>query len=482
MSKLNIPESWAESTLEFAGTWGSGGTPLKSKKEFYGGEINWLKTGDLNNGFVVEVPDRITELGLEDIGGRLYPLKTIIMAMYGATIGKLGILDIEVAVNQACACCTTYEQIYYKYLFFWLMAYRKEYIALGQGGAQPNISRSVIYEQPFAMPPRQEQERIVQKIESCFEKIDATEANLKKIETLLEKHRESALAKAFRGELVEQDPNDESISVLLERIREKKEKNLKAKQEFQPIADGEKPYELPNGWEWVKLGEISKQIQYGFTASASKKGTHKFLRITDITTEGVNWNNVPYCTPSKEDAAKLELVVGDILFARTGGTVGKSFLIKEDVKNSVFASYLIKVRLNQKIVLPELLSIYFTSPAYWNFVTGSQRGAAQPNINGTTLSNLFIPLPPIKEQFRLIKEYKHILEKIDLLKNNLKLKSSILVQQKESILQKAFEGRLVPQIPSEGTGHELLAKILAEKEKAIPKAAKTKTAPRKKKK
>lgn len=440
----SIPNSWAETRLEYAGIWGSGGTPLRSKKDFYGGNINWLKTGDLNNGIVTEVPGKITKLGLAYIGGRLYPPKTVIMAMYGATIGKLGILDIEAAVNQACACCTTHSEIDYKYLFYWLMTYKKEYIALGQGGAQPNISRSVIYEQPFAIPPYPEQQRIIQKIESCFEKIDAIESNLNKIETLLEKYRESLLAKAFRGKLIPQDPNDEPASVFLEKIREERSQNTQGKKEREltPITDDEKPFDLPVGWEWVRLGEILRVSSGKMLSAKNQKGG-------DIPVYGGNG------IAGYHNQSNFEKSV--IIIGRVGAKCGVVHITEERswvTDNALIVDY--DNQLLDKLFLAEALS-------YFN-LNQLSNSSAQPVISGEKIYDVPMALPPINEQARIIKFIKNKSEAIQSIFRAIEVKQKRCSTIKESILQKAFEGRLVEQIPSEGNGHDLLAKILSEKE------------------
>ena len=178
--------------------------------------------------------------------------------------------------------------------------------------------------------------------------------------------RQKILDLAIRGKLVPQDPSDEPASVLLERIREQKkqmvkEGKLKAKDikndtiifvgednlHYEKFADGtvkcieeEIPFEVPEGWEWTRLGNLSSLIQYGLSNSAEAQGTHRLLRITDIQDGKVNWKDVPFTTV--ENAENYLLRKDDIVFARTGATVGKSFLVTELPFESVYASYLIR--------------------------------------------------------------------------------------------------------------------------------------------
>lgn len=154
--------------LGSCGSWGSGATPSRTNTEYYGGTIPWLKTGDLNDGIIKEIPEHITDLALEKTSVRLNPPGSVLMAMYGATIGKLGILGISATTNQACCACIPYTGIYNKYLFYFLLASRKSFIKMGEGGAQPNISKEKIVNFIIPLPPLAEQKRIVARLEELL--------------------------------------------------------------------------------------------------------------------------------------------------------------------------------------------------------------------------------------------------------------------------------------------------------------------------
>ena len=165
---FDIPESWKWVRLEDIGNWGSGATPSRTNSEYYGGKIPWLKTGDLNDGYITDVPEFITELALEKTSVRLNPIGSVLIAMYGATIGKLGILKEPMTTNQACCACIPFNGIYNVYLFYFLMAYRMRFIKMGEGGAQPNISREKIINSICPLPPLAEQKRIVARLEELL--------------------------------------------------------------------------------------------------------------------------------------------------------------------------------------------------------------------------------------------------------------------------------------------------------------------------
>jgi len=169
---------------------------------------------------------------------------------------------------------------------------------------------------------------------------------------------------------------------------------------------------LPDGWRWVRLGEVCEKPQYGYTASAeSAKVGPKLLRITDIQNGEVNWESVPYCRCGAE-ASTYALKSGDILFARTGGTTGKSFLIKDIPSEAIFASYLIRVRTKDGLI-PEYLYFFLQSDMYWNQVLASKRGGAQPNMNATLLGGVVFPLPPLPEQKRIAARVQELMQDVE---------------------------------------------------------------------
>ena len=172
-----LPNGWCETLLGNIGTWQSGATPSRLRKEYYGGSIPWLKTGDLNDGIVQSIPECITERALEETSVKLNPAGSILIAMYGATIGRIGILSKPATTNQACCACVDYlpEK---KFLFYFLLANRENFIAMGGGGAQPNISKEKIIHTHIPLPPRQEQHRIVAKIEELFAQLDDIASSL----------------------------------------------------------------------------------------------------------------------------------------------------------------------------------------------------------------------------------------------------------------------------------------------------------------
>ncbi|WP_303820639.1 restriction endonuclease subunit S, partial [Actinobacillus minor] len=290
--------------------------------------------------------------------------------------------------------------------------------------------------------------------------------------------KNAILQLAISGKLVPQDPNDEPASELLCKIQAEKDrliaegkiKKSKKSADKAPYSKIEPPFDIPESWVWVRLKDLSLNIHYGYTASADSIGTHKLLRITDIQNNKVNWNAVPFCTLSENDAKNYSLKNGDIVIARTGGTIGKSFLIGNLDTPAVFASYLIRIVLNGKINV-KYLNYYLDSPLYWEQLKSYTMGTGQPNVNSVSLSSLLVTLPPLNEQHRIVAKIEELLpfiEQYDQKEQQLTaLNKDFPEQLKKSILQAAIQGKLTEQLPTDEPASELLKRIQAEKARLI---------------
>ena len=230
--------------------------------------------------------------------------------------------------------------------------------------------------------------------------------------------------------------------------------------------DKEIPFEIPQGWEWERWGNISQSIQYGYNAPALEKGVIRMVRISDIQDNKVVWDTVPFCMIEEQDIETYLLEVNDILFARTGGTVGKSFLVEEVPLKSIYAGYLIRTRYSS-LLCPHYMKAFMESQLYWEQLKNGTIATAQPNCNGKTLAKMLLPIPPVNEQKRIIEKLYSIsflVERYSKSQDALNLiNTQIHEQLRKSILQDAIQGRLVPQLESEGTAEELLEQIRQEK-------------------
>ena len=298
--------------------------------------------------------------------------------------------------------------------------YYREHIRHLSGGTNiNNIKADYINAFLISLPPYAEQIRIAERINSLFEQIDIIEQNQADIDTLYDEFRKRTLTLAIQGKLVPQDSNDEPASVLLERIRAEKKAKLGKKYVdsyiyksddncyYEHIAGRaqdeqvEVPFDIPDNWAWVRWGNLSFSIQYGYNAPAKESGRIKMVRISDIHNNEVDWEHVPFCDINETDIKTYLLKENDILFARTGGTVGKSYLVTCVPEEAIYAGYLIRTQYSAQLSA-QYLKFFMESSLYWMQLKDGTIATAQPNCNGQTLSKMILPLPPLAEQKRIV--------------------------------------------------------------------------------
>ncbi len=429
---FEIPDSWEWVRLGNIGNWKAGSTPNRVNSAYYNGNIPWLKTGDLNDGVINNVPECITELALKETSLRLNPKGSVLIAMYGATIGKVGVLDIESTTNQACCACICYHSIWNWYLFYYLLAQRRYFVSKGFGGAQPNISREKIIATLIPLPPLSEQERIVSEIERIFKEIEAIKANQEELSKFKEGIKNKILNLAIQGKLVEQDPKDEPASVLLERIKAEKAELVKQgkikkdKQEsrifkgadnrhyeqigseIKDITD-EIPFDIPNSWQWCRLGSI---INYGETKAVTYSECNKNLWLLDLEdiekdTSCILKKNRIQDKPFK--STKKTFIKGDVLYSKLRPYLNKVIVADED---GICTSEILPFRIYYGIV-PEYLQYCLKSKYFYEYVNRLTYGVKMPRLGTEDGKKGMIPLAPLREQYKIIKILCEVLEFIN---------------------------------------------------------------------
>ena len=287
--------------------------------------------------------------------------------------------------------------------------------------------------------------------------------------------KNSILQLAIQGKLVEQRPEEGTAKELFVRIQEEKlrliaEKKIKKEKPLPEITEDEKTFDIPESWMWVRWGDLSESIQYGYNAPAQSTGRIKMVRISDIQEGKVLWETVPFCNIQEDEIPNYLLKKNDILFARTGGTVGKSYLVKDVPNESIYAGYLIRTRYSESLC-PEYMKYFMESSLYWTQLKNGTIATAQPNCNGKTLSKMVLPLPPLAEQKRIVAKIEELLPYIDHYEQAWskleQFNSRFPEDMKKSLLQYAIQGKLVEQRPEEGTAEELFAQIQEEKQRLI---------------
>ena len=287
--------------------------------------------------------------------------------------------------------------------------------------------------------------------------------------------KNSILQLAIQGKLVEQRPEEGTAKELFVRIQEEKlrliaEKKIKKEKPLPEITEDEKTFDIPESWMWVRWGDLSESIQYGYNAPAQSTGRIKMVRISDIQEGKVLWQTVPFCNIQEDEIPNYLLKKNDILFARTGGTVGKSYLVKDVPNESIYAGYLIRTRYSESLC-PEYMKYFMESSLYWTQLKNGTIATAQPNCNGKTLSKMVLPLPPLAEQKRIVAKIEELLPYIDRYEQAWskleQFNSRFPEDMKKSLLQYAIQGKLVEQRPEEGTAEELFTQIQEEKQRLI---------------
>lgn len=316
------------------------------------------------------------------------------------------------------------------------------------GSAQKSIHERDLMRLALSIPNEEEQKKLSHLIDGKLNNIEILNNETTTQQNLLKKLRQSILQEAIEGKLTkewrEQNSDIESASVLLKKIKAEKEqlvkdKKIKKQKPLPPIDKEEIPFDIPDSWEYCRLQDISNKIHYGFNASAKpEKYNVRLLRITDIQNNSVNWETVPGCDYLEKDLKSYSLNNNDILIARTGGTIGKSYIVKDIPLISLFASYLIRVIPNSNLN-EDFLKLFIESPLYWKQLYEAAWGAGQPNVNGTSLSKLTLALPPLKEQKEIVKKIENLFKICDELEtqiNSLKTNRQTLMQ---AVLKEAFE-------------------------------------------
>ena len=416
---FDIPESWKWVKVGNVGSWSSGATPSRTNPAYYGGIIPWLKTGDLNDGFIKKIPEFITDWALEKTSVRLNPVGSVLMAMYGATIGKLGILDISATTNQACCACIPYEGIHNKYLFYYLMSMRRSYIGMAEGGAQPNISKEKIVNSLIPLPPLAEQKRIVAKIEELLPLIGRYAVAYEKLEQFNAKFPEdmkkSILQYAIQGKLVEQRAEEGTGEELYRQIQTEKKRlikegKIKKEKPLPEIAEDEIPFDIPGGWKWVRLNNIAESIV------DCPHSTPKYLDMeTEYCTIDTN------CIDGKGDITKWRYVDADTYTARIARLTPQKDDIVYTREGLICRAAILpegpKVCLGQRVMLirsangvfPQFIRRLLMSPMVIRKLTEQQKGIGAKHVNVSDVCNLILPLPPLAEQERIVAKLEEIL-------------------------------------------------------------------------
>ena len=402
---FEVPGLWEWTTLGQIGVWQSGGTPSRSIKSYYGGNIPWLKTGDLNDGIITDIPESITEEAVANSSAKLNPAGSVLIAMYGATIGKLGILTFPATTNQACCACIQYDAVIQDYLFYFLLSQRNEFIAKGGGGAQPNISKEIIIGTEIPIPPLAEQERIVYEIKHWFTLIGQIEQGKADLQTAIKQAKSKILDLAIHGKLVPQDPNEEPASELLKRINPKAE----------ITCDNGQYGKMPENWCVTKLGDISNYGENENIQVEDIDSNEWVLELEDIEKDSANIIQVLKKHERCINGIRHKFTKGNILYSKLRTYLNKVLIAPKDgyCTTEVMAFNALGGMSNEYIC-HVLRSSYFL-----DYTLQCGYGVKMPRLSTTDACNGLIPLPPLAEQQRIVDAIDKAFAKLDAIMESL---------------------------------------------------------------
>lgn len=410
-----LPKDWRIIKLGEICKTTSGGTPSRRNPVFFNGNIPWVKSGELNYNIITGTEEHISIDAINNSSAKIFPAGTLLIALYGATIGKLAILGIPAATNQAVCGIFENELIETKYLYSFLFFKRPDLIKVGIGGAQPNISQTILKEVPIPLPPLPIQQAIVSKIEELFSELDKSVEQLKTAQLQLKTYRQAVLKWAFEGRLTNEH-----------------------------VKEGE----LPKGWEWKKSVDLFEYVTSGSRGWAkyySNSGAI-FIRITNLDFDTLELDltekNIQYVDPPQNsEGIRTKVREGDFLFSITG-YLGM-FAIAPKLKNAF---------VNQHIALcrpKESFDKRFVG--YWMiaksggcyYLNKMTKGATKAGLGLDDIKNIPVPLPPINTQHQIVAEIESRLSVADKLEESISTSLQQAESLRQSILKQAFEGKLI---------------------------------------
>lgn len=418
---FEIPDNWQWVRLgDITAKITSGSTPTGGKKsDAYvdKGFCFFREQNIYNDGIHSEGMVYITEQLLNTRENSTVIAKDILLNITGGSIGRCAIVPDDFSkgsINQHILIIRMVEEETRFFTHLVLCSpYAQNHIKSKAVGDKDGFSGGRCKYMPVPLPPLPVQKRIVSIIHSAFSVLDTIDTLQSQYQDNLVTLKSKIIDACIQGKLTEQLPEDGTAEELYQQIQQEKlalEKagKIKKAKPLPPISDEEKPFEIPDNWKWVRWGALSEQIQYGYIASAKDSGRIKMVRISDIQDNKVIWGNVPYCDIDDANIDAYLLHDNDILFARTGGTVGKSYLVENITEKAVFAGYLIRSSYSDKLDA-KYIKIFMNSNLYWKQLQNGTTATAQPNCNGQTLSKMVLPLPPLGEQKRIVAKLEELL-------------------------------------------------------------------------
>jgi type I restriction enzyme S subunit len=464
-----VPDSWVWTLLGGIGDWGSGSTPPRGRADYYSGDISWFKSGELgDNKSLSDSEEKITHLALGECSFRNNKPGDILIAMYGATIGKLAILAEEAVTNQAVCACTPCWGVDTQYLYLFLLAKRDDFRLASEGGAQPNISKVKIVNTPIPLPPLAEQHRIVAKVDELMALCDQLEAarqqweqgrerlmaatlqrlnqpaedpstfrkdasfalqvlpSLTTTPAQIKQLRQTILNLAVRGKLVEQDPEDEAAEELSRQISLEREWLVMTgaiPYKKPAVCDPTRSMEdLPINWIQVAFGDLCNLVTSGSRGWAeyySETGVG-FIRAQNIRFGRLLLGDMACVQlPPNSEGARTRVEQSDLLVVITGAGVTNPALLDQDVGEAYVSQHVGLIRPTDKSLSPWLLLCLMAPAGGRDELVQRAYGSGKPGLNLDNIRSLTTPLPPLAEQHRIVAKVAELMAFCDQLEQQL---------------------------------------------------------------
>ena len=420
-----VPENWVWVRLESVASWGSGGTPSRKHEEYYNGDILWIKTGELNNGWIYDTEEKITDEGLKKSSAKLFPPYSVLIAMYGATIGKVAILGVPATTNQACACAVCNQSLLYMYLFYYCISQKNVFIEKGKGGAQPNISQIILKQHPIPLPPLSEQQRIVERIEELFAKLDEAKERLQEVADSFAVRKAAILHKAFTGELI-------------------------GKQVTELVP-------LENLVDLIKIGPFGSSLhESDYIENGIPLVNPKHIVQQRI----VPQSKISISDEKAEELSSYKLKENDIVLGRRG-EMGRCAPISNREENWICGTGSMIIRLKKEYDA-KLYSLILGSQATVTYLENSAVGSTLKNLNEKIVRKIPVPQFSSEEQHEIVRLIDDLLARERSAQQATEQALASIDLMKKSILARAFRGELGTNKASEASALELLRQVLAE--------------------
>jgi type I restriction enzyme S subunit len=462
----DLPEGWVWARLGALGGWMSGGTPKSSVSSYYGGDIPWFRITELNEGRLASPARTLTKSGLANSSAKIIKAPFLMFAMYGASIGKMAISEIDASTNQAIACCRPYEGIDIDYLFWALKFSKQKLISQGQGGAQPNISQQILLEHLIPIAPYAEQRRIVARITELFTDIADGETSLARARGDLDTWRRALLKAAVTGELTREwrednrskETGDQRLQKLLA-MSKKVKTRARRTGGAAAFSQGDLP-ELPPTWTWAPLGDLLAHLTSGSRdwASYYDRGSGVFVLAQNVRPGRYNHATTQHVDPpASVETERTRIQFSDILITIVGANTGDVCRVDFEAVEHFVCQSVALLRLKD-ISLSEFATLALVSEVGQMQFRRFIYGAGRPHLSFDQIESTFVPVPPETEGraiCALLRDYLSDVEDAV----GLTQERAAGAQLRQSILKTAFEGRLVAQDSREESADLLLARF-----------------------